>query len=77
MSNQTETRESHLEWCKKRALEYCDQGYIQPAFASFMSDMRKDERTANHGFLEVFEAMYFTGSLNGAEEMRRAIEGFN
>ena len=31
-------RQEHLDWCKKRALEYCDKGDVQDAFASMASD---------------------------------------
>lgn len=39
------TREEHLAWCKKRALEYLDHGDIQGAFSSFASDMGKHPET--------------------------------
>lgn len=35
------TREEHLEWCRSRALEYLDQGEVDKAFASFVSDLSK------------------------------------
>jgi len=33
-------RSEHLEWCKKRALEYCDCGDATYALASMISDLR-------------------------------------
>jgi len=41
-------RQGHLEWCKKRAIEYVDNGDLNNAFASFQSDMGKHNETANH-----------------------------
>jgi len=39
------TREEHLAWCKKRALEYLDKGDANNAVASMESDMRKHPDT--------------------------------
>jgi hypothetical protein len=41
------TREEHLEWCKKRALEYLDAGDVRNAICSMMSDMSQHEETKN------------------------------
>jgi len=44
------TREEHIEWCKKRAIEEMDY-YNDPnkALISMMSDLRKHEKTnSNH-----------------------------
>ena len=35
------TRDEHLEWCKKRALEYLDSGDISNAVTSMLSDLSK------------------------------------
>ena len=40
------TRQEHLDWCKKRALEYLNQGDLQQAVASMISDLTKHEETA-------------------------------
>lgn len=73
----TTTRAEHLSWCKKRALQYCDMGDINQAFASFMSDMRKDDSTKDHIALPLMVQMRFGGMLSTPAEMRRFIEGFN
>jgi len=39
------TRQEHLEWCKKRALEYIDINDLQQAFASMVSDLNKHPET--------------------------------
>lgn len=39
------TGEEHLEWCKKRALEYLDAGELADAFTSMLSDMDKHPET--------------------------------
>lgn len=70
-------RKEHLEWCKQRALEYVAAGDLNSAFASFQSDMRKHEETANHTSLVTMNQLYFSGQLSTPEKMRDFIEGFN
>ena len=71
------TRGEHLEWCKKRALEYVDMGDLNQAHASMLSDMRKHEETANHAALELGVMMMMGGQLSSSEKMRDFILGFN
>jgi hypothetical protein len=71
------TRSEHLQWCKNRALEYCDSGDLPQAWASMASDMRKHEETRNHSAIELGTMMMLGGHLNTAEEMRKFINGFN
>ena len=63
-------REQHLEWCKKRALAYVDQGYLQEALNSMRSDLAKHPKTAALG------GMAF-GDLTTSGQVREFIEGFN
>jgi len=39
------TREEHLNWCKKRAMEYVEIGDTQQAVASMLSDLGKHPDT--------------------------------
>jgi hypothetical protein len=75
------TREEHLAWCKKRALEYVDRGDLNQALTSMLSDLRKHPETENHigGVLGVGLAMLpgHRSIINDPDEMRRWIEGFN
>ncbi len=71
------TRQEHLTWCKKRALEYVDNGDCPQAFASMLSDMRKHPETANHSALDIMTQMFVRGFLSSETEMRKFIEGFN
>lgn len=71
------TRDEHLEWCKTRALEYCDDGDLQGAFASFQSDMTKHDETRNHVALSLMNRMMFGGMMKTPGSMRHFIEGFN
>lgn len=75
MSN--ESRAQHLEWCKKRALQYCDMGDVSQAWASFTSDMRKHPETENHAALGLGMQIFFGGGNQNPKEMRKFIEGFN
>lgn len=71
------TRSEHLEWCKQRALEYCDLGDVNNASISMISDMEKNDETKNHSALKVMVLMMMAGHLSSPEEMRKFILGFN
>lgn len=71
------TRQEHLDWAKRRALEYLDAGQPDQAIASMMSDLRKHESWATHdGFLAT---MFMVGMLdvNDPARLRTWILGFN
>lgn len=72
-----ETRAEHLEWCKKRALEYVDRGDTKNAWASMVSDLSKHPETRGHIAVELGSQMFAGGMLSSTAEMRRFIEGFN
>lgn len=44
-----ETREEHMKFCKKRALEYLDAGNLVEAVASMVSDLSKHPETSTVG----------------------------
>ncbi len=70
-------RQEHLEWCKKRALEYVDRRDIDNAWASMSSDLSKHNETKNHAAIELGTMMLVLGRLSTADEMRKFILGFN
>lgn len=71
------TREEHLAWCKKRALEYCDRGEFSQALASMGSDLNSHDQTRDHAGLSIGLLLMMAGDLNTEPKMRRFIEGFN
>jgi hypothetical protein len=71
------TRSEHLDWCKKRALEYCDLGDVNQAFESMASDLGKHQETANHGAIQIGTMLLFNGQLSSPKKMRKFIEGFH
>ena len=73
----TATRQEHMDWAKKRALEYADSGDSQGAFASMASDLNKHPETQDHLGIQMGFMLLMTGGLNSTHEMRRFIEGFN
>lgn len=73
----TETREQHLEWCKKRAMEYVDVGDLEQAYASFGSDMSAHPETRNNAALGIGLMMLMQGMLGTPEKMRKFINGFH
>lgn len=77
MADTTISRQEHMEWCKKRALEYCDRGEFQEALLSMLSDLRKHPETENHAGGALMVSMILGGFLCRPEEIRKFIEGFN
>lgn len=71
------TRQEHLEWCKKRALEYVDNNDLTHAYASMASDLRKHPETEMHAGIELGMGLLVAKQLDTQEEMRKFIEGFN
>lgn len=70
-------RQQHLEWCKKRALEYVDAGDVKQAYASMASDMNKHPDLAGHAALGLGMMLLMGGQLSTPEKMREFINGFN
>lgn len=69
------TREEHLAWCKKRALEYLNQGDVVNAITSMLSDLSKHPETQGVGEkMSMLGLMY--ASQYDADGARRFIEGF-
>ena len=71
------SRAEHLEWCKRRALEYCDSGDPTQAFTSMCSDLRKHPETERHSAMELGVMLLMTGHLSTVDKMRHFIDGFN
>jgi len=71
------TRQEHLEWCKKRANEYLDNGDVQNAYGSMASDLGKHPETAGHSAITLGMMMMMSGHLSSVQEMRNFIDGFN
>jgi len=71
-----QTREAHLAWCKKRALEYLDRREVANAITSMMSDLSKHPETdCKNPHLTMLGMMAVQqNDISGA---RRFIEGFN
>lgn len=69
------TREEHIDWCKRRAMQYVELGDLNQAFASLASDLRKHPQTQNHIAVELGFQMLINGHLNTKAQMREFIEG--
>ena len=70
------TRDEHLDWCKKRALEYLPDNPREAA-SSMISDLRKHEELADHIGLELGVQLLFGGFLERPKEVEDWIRGFN
>ena len=71
-------RDEHLEWAKKRALEYLDAHDPAQAFTSMLSDLRKHPDLENHiGVRMGVGLMMLPGWISNPVEVRRWIVGFN
>jgi hypothetical protein len=71
------TRKEHLDWAKRRALEYVKAGDLTSAFASMASDLRKHPETEDHSGVMLGTMLMMGGHLGSAHQMREFIEGFN
>lgn len=70
------TRNEHMALCKRRALEYLDQGDIMNAVTSMLTDLAKHEETAGVGTAMAQLGMLYIMNSDRAGA-RRFIEGFN
>ena len=79
MSKQETERQTHLDWCKKRALEFVDQGDLKNAFMSFCSDIRKHPDTEDLDIVikNLGMPLFFGGCLDTPDRMREHINGYN
>lgn len=75
------TREEHLEWSKKRALEYIEVMFPPDpaqALTSMMSDLSKHPELKEHiGIRMGVGFMMIPGWISNIPEVRRWIVGFN
>lgn len=68
-------RSEHMEWCKKRALEYVDAGNGREACMSMLSDLGKHPETASSQ--NMGGMLMLTVNMNDLNDVRRFIVGFN
>ncbi len=72
------TREEHLNWCKKRALQYVDAGDNTQAFASMCSDVMSSPETESHRDTnKLGMQLMMAGHLESPDKMRDWINGYN
>jgi hypothetical protein len=77
-----QTREQHLQWCKKRALALIGGGSqkeISEAYASMLSDLGKHPDTSSSvetAFM-LGTPLSLGGHLSTKEKMEEFINGFN
>lgn len=72
------TRDEHLAWAKKRALEYVDAGDVRQGFTSMLSDLSKHPELKDHKGCEIGVGfMMLPGWIDNEREVRRWIVGFN
>lgn len=67
-------RHEHVEWAKKRALEYVERGDLIQALASIASDLGKHPETEKHAGLLL---LFTLRRPLQTDEVRHYIEGFN
>jgi len=71
------TQDEHLEWAKKRALEYLDANDPRQAFTSMLSDLSKHPELESHvGIRMALGFLLLPGWIDNREEVRRWIVGF-
>ena len=70
-------KSEHLEWCKKRALKYIDNGELTQAYVSMTSDMQMHSETKDNPAIPFGMRLIMAGHLNTPQEMRKFIKDFN
>jgi len=71
------TREEHLDWAKRRALEYVERDEYGEAFTSMVSDLNKHDELRGHPGVELGARLLMNGYLLSHEEMGQFIKGFS
>ena len=71
-----DTRDEHLAWCKRRALEYVDRGELDDAVASMGSDLSKHPDTRNPANDSLIMVALLHVIDNDADAVRRWIVDF-
>lgn len=74
------TRQEHMDWCKKRAMEYVEQGDLLNGVTSMMSDLGKHPETAERagGALAMLGLLALQQAQAGDRDgVVRYITGFN
>lgn len=70
------TRDEHLAWAKRRALQYIDAGDLISAFASMESDLSKHDELRKIGaMMAAFGQLHVMNE--DAYQLRHWVEGFN
>lgn len=84
MSEPTETRAQHLQWCKERALKELDfypdvREACRNAYASMASDLGKHPETEGHAAIQLGMMVLMSDQREARdkEAMRKFILGFN
>jgi hypothetical protein len=72
----TVTRAEHLEWCKRRAKAYIEEGQLSDAVTSMVSDLQKHPETENHPGSQIGMMMMLSGQFT-KESITKFIDGFN
>ena len=71
------TRQEHLDWCKKRALEYVERGDVINGITSMASDLGKHDETRNHKGIEIgIMMLMLPGKAQDVRWAKEFIEGF-
>ena len=70
-------RAEHIQWAKKRALQYVEHGQISEAYTSFVSDLGKHQETCGHPAIRLGMMLMMGGHLSTAHQMTEFINGTN
>ena len=76
MDIRTQKGKDHLEWSKKRALEYIEKGDISGAWNSMLSDLSNNNELMRHSAIELGNMLFFGGHLKTGSQMKKFIEDF-
>ena len=72
----TTTRKEHMYWCKQRALDLLNDGYLAGAVASMLSDLRKHAKTDHPGNALMAMVGFQAAATGNEDQVRSCINRF-
>ena len=68
-----EEQDTHLGWCKRRAIDALQRGTIHDAFRKFVADMEEHPDTRDHSGIEEGKRLLYGGGTVTERSMEQFI----
>ena len=70
------TRDEHIEWCKQRAREYCEQGDMLGALHSMGRDLEKHQDTARRPWTHLWSSSTKPHTISSKADVLKFIDDY-